>query len=237
MRDMSPALRHKARILAERAAADAAPGGMTGGSAYELMLYKLANDRRSLSNIQSMERKIEVKATLLPEYQDWIDGVLSKGQGGQDDVFTALLVWHIDCGEYARAVEMARYALNHKLTLPDQFNRDIPTMLLDEFSGAFMRGKLAGDPVGAVEILAQVQQMTEHCDAPDQARAKLLKAAAYAMIAVLEQDGRELLTASQRPQAETAYQLMERAVQLFPGVGVKPTMERLRNRIIKAVPG
>jgi hypothetical protein len=24
---------------------------------------------------------------------------------------------------------------------------------------------------------------------------------------------------------------------LFPGVGVKPTMERLRNRIIKAVPG
>jgi hypothetical protein len=34
-----------------------------------------------------------------------------------------------------------------------------------------------------------------------------------------------------------AYQLMERAVQLFPGVGVKPTMERLRTRILKTVPG
>ncbi|SFB12125.1 Phage small terminase subunit [Collimonas sp. OK607] len=237
MADLSPAQRHKTRILAERAAADAAPGGITGGSAYEMMLYKLANDRRSLSSIQSMERKIEVKATLLPEYQDWIDGVLSKGQGGQDDVFTALLVWHIDCGEYVRAVDMARYAVAHKLTLPDQFNRDIPTMLLDEFSAAFLKGKLAGDPVGAVAILAQVQQMTEHCDAPDQARAKLLKAIAYAMLALLEQDGSELLKASQLPQAEAAHQLMERAVQLFPGVGVKPTMERLRTRIVKAVPG
>jgi hypothetical protein len=237
MSDHSPAQRHKARILAERAAADAAPGGMTGGSAYEMMLYKLANDRRSLSSIQSMERKIEVKATLLPEYQDWIDGVLSKGQGGQDDVFTALLVWHIDCGEYARAVEMARYAVTHKLTLPDQFNRDIPTMLLDEFSAAFLKGKLAGDPVLAIEMLTQVQQLTENCDAPDQARAKLLKANAYAMLAVLDRDGAELLKASQLPQAETAHALMERAVALFPGVGVKQTMDRLRARIVKAVPG
>lgn len=235
--NLSPAQRHKARILAERAAADATPGGMTGGSAYEMMLYKLANDRRSLSAIQSMERKIEVKATLLPEYQDWIDGVLSKGNGGQDDVFTALLVWHIDCSEYARAVEMARYAVLHKLTLPDQYNRDIPTMLLDEFSAAFLTGKLAGNPVLAIDILAQVQELTEHCDAPDQARAKLLKARAYAMLVVLGQDGRELLRASELPQAEAAHQLMTRAVELFPGVGVKQTMDRLRARMIKAVPG
>ncbi|MEO6919570.1 MAG: phage terminase small subunit [Collimonas sp.] len=237
MENASPAQRHKARILAERAAADAAPGGITGGSAYEMMLYKLANDRRSLSNIQSMERKIEVKTTLLPEYQDWIDGALAKGHGGQDDVFTALLVWHIDCGEYARAVEMARYAVTHKLTLPDQFNRDIPTMLLDEFSAAFLKGKLAGDPVAAVEILAQVQHMTAHCDAPDQARAKMLKANAYAILAVLDSNSAELLKASQLPQAEAAHALMERAVALFPGVGVKQTMDRLRTRIVKAVPG
>jgi len=237
MSDLSPAQRHKARILAERAAADAAPGGVTAGSAYELMLYKLANDRRTLSNIQSMERKIVVKAELLPEYQDWIDGVLSKGQGGQDDVFTSLLVWHIDCGEYERAVEMARYAVEHKLTLPDQFNRDIPTMLLDEFSAGFLKGKLAADPVAAVEILMQVLQLTDHYDAPDQARAKLLKAAAYAMLAVLDADGGELLTASKLPQAEAIYQLMERALALFPGVGVKQTMDRLRARIVKTVPG
>ena len=175
-------------------------------------------------------------AALLPEYQDWIDAGLAKGQGGQDDVFAALLVWHIDCCEYARTVEMARYAVAHKLTLPDQFNRDIPTMLLDEFSMAYSHGKLADDPAQAVEILAQVQQLTEHCDAPDQARAKLLKAAAYAMVAVLDQAGNELLTASQLPQAEAAHKLMERALALFPGVGVKQVMDRLRTRILKVVP-
>jgi Phage small terminase subunit len=236
MENASPAQRHKARVLAERAAEAAAPGGITHGSAYEMMLYKLANDRRSLGSIQSVARKIEVKATMLPEYQDWIDAVLAKGHGGQDDVFAALLVWHIDCGEFARAVEMARYAVAHKLTLPDQFNRDIPTMLLDEFSMAYSHGKLADDPAQAVEILAQVQHLTEHCDAPDQARAKLFKAAAYAMVAVLDQAGNELLTASQLPQAETAHKLMERALALFPGVGVKQVMERLRTRIAKTVP-
>jgi hypothetical protein len=237
MAELSPAQRHKARVLAERAAADAQPGGMTGGTAYEMMLYKLANDCRSLGSIQSVARKIEVKTKLLPEYQDWIDAVLSAGKGGQDDVFTTLLVWHIDTGDYARAVEMARYAIQHKLALPDQYSRDIPTMLLDEFSTAYASGKLAEDPTLAIDILAQVQQLTEHCDAPDQARAKLFKAAAYAMIAVLDQDGNELLTASQLPQAEAAHQLMERAVALFPGVGVKQVMDRLRTRILKAVPG
>ncbi|WP_442783303.1 phage terminase small subunit [Collimonas fungivorans] len=236
MADLSPAQRHKARILAERAAAEAQPGGVTHGSAYELMLYKLANDRRTLSNIQSVARKIEVKMTLLPEYQDWIDGVLAKGNGGQDDVFTALLVWHIDCGEYARAVEMARYAVAHKLTLPDQYQRDIPTVLLDEFAGAYANGKLAENPAVAVDILTAVQQLTEHCDAPDQARAKLLKANACAMVAVLDQAGTELLAASQRPQAEAAHALMERALALYPGVGVKQTMDRLRTRILKTVP-
>ena len=237
MAELSPAQRHKARVLAERAAADAQPGGVTGGTAYEMMLYKLANDCRSLGGIQSVARKIEVKAKLLPEYQDWIDAVLSAGKGGQDDVFTTLLVWHIDTGEYARAVDMARYAIQHKLALPDQYSRDIPTMLLDEFSTAYASGKLAEDPALAIDILAQVQLLTEHCDAPDQARAKLFKAAAYAMISVLDQTGNELLTASQLPQAEAAHQLMERAVVLFPGVGVKQVMDRLRTRIVKAVPG
>ena len=103
-------------------------------------------------------------------------------------------------------------------------------------------GKLADDPVQAVEMLAQVQQLTEHCDAPDQARAKLFKANAYAyaMAAVLDQDGgNELLTGVadyRRPRRPR--KLMERALALFPGVGGQAkVMDRLRARIVKAVPG
>ena len=96
MAHLSPALRHKARALAAKAAANAPEGHLTAGSAYELMLYKLAEDRRRLKQIQSVKQKIALKAEILPEYQDWIDGVLSAGKGAQDDVLTTLLVWCID---------------------------------------------------------------------------------------------------------------------------------------------
>ena len=68
MSNLSPALRHRARMLAERTAGAAEPLGVTTGNAYDLMLYKLADDRRRLKSIQSVERKIEVKTTLLPDY-------------------------------------------------------------------------------------------------------------------------------------------------------------------------
>ncbi|AIY42981.1 Phage terminase [Collimonas arenae] len=235
-RELSPAQRHKARVLAERAAADASPGGVTGGTAYELMLYKLANDCRNLKLIQSVSKKIERKAVLLPEYQDWIDGVLAAGKGGQDDVLTTLLVWHIDVGDYARALDMAQYAVEHELTLSDQYSRTIPTMLMDEFASAYSGGNLAEDPVQAVAVLTQVAALTNHCDAPDQARAKLYKATAYAMIAVMELTGSDQLTVTQIPQAEQAHGLLQSALKLFPGVGVKQVMERLRTRIAAAAP-
>ena len=71
--------------------------------------------------------------------------MLARGKGCQDDVFTTLLVWHIDIGEYEQAVQIATYALQHKMTLPDQYRRDIPTMLMDEFAGAYLHDKLAND--------------------------------------------------------------------------------------------
>ncbi|MBC7489590.1 MAG: hypothetical protein H7240_06015 [Glaciimonas sp.] len=34
---------------------------------------------------------------MLPEYQDWIEGVLSAGKGGEVDILTTLMVpWYID---------------------------------------------------------------------------------------------------------------------------------------------
>ena len=89
MASTSPAQRHFARITAAQAAQVSAPGTTTKGSAYELMLYKMADDRRRLKQIQSIQRKIEVKATMLPEYRDWVDGVLASGKGAQDDVLTS----------------------------------------------------------------------------------------------------------------------------------------------------
>ncbi|MEM4990634.1 phage terminase small subunit [Collimonas sp. H4R21] len=238
MRELSPAQRHKARVLAEQAAASADPGGPTTGSQYELQLYQLLEDRRRLKNIQSIKSKVVLKAQLLPNYHAWIDGVLAKGKGGQDDVLTTILVWSIDAGDYERAVQMARYAVTHKMTLPDQYNRDIPTMLLDEFSEAFLHGKLAEDPALAANILAQIGELTEGSDAPDQARAKLHKALGYALL-VLADDGddkRDLVDQSLL-YAQAAHGSLTRALELFQGVGVKKDIEILERRLKKAEQG
>src|SRR5450830_1324353 len=204
MANQSPALRHRARMLAERTAGAAAPQGVTTGTAYDLMLYKLSDDRRRLKAIQSVERKIEVKATLLPDYAQWIDGVLAGGKGAQDDVFATLLVWHIDTGEYARALVMAAYALAHKFTLPDTYSRDIATLMLDEFAEGYLHGKLASAPQHAAQVLAAVEELTAASDAPDQARAKLHKAIGLAMIAVLDQADDTDIAPALVAQAETA---------------------------------
>jgi hypothetical protein len=230
----SPALRHQTRMLAAQAAGNAEPEGVTTGNAYELMLCKLADDRRRLKQIQSVKKKIEVKASLLPEYQDWIDAVLENGKGAQDDVVSTLLVWYIDTGSYARALQVAAYAIGHKFTLPDQYSRDIPTMLLDEFSGAYLNGNLIDDPAFAVEVLTAVGTLTEGKDAPDQARAKLHKALAYALIAVIDQTNETDIAPALQEQANAAIKHLRRALELFEGVGVKKDIERLERRIKRA---
>lgn len=234
MASLSPALRHRARMLAERTAGAAEPLGVTTGSAYDLMLYKLSDDRRRLKALQSVERKIEVKATLLPSYAPWIDGVLARGAGAQDDVVATLLVWHIDAGEYDRALVIAAYCMTHRFTLPDGYSRDIASMMLDEFAAAYLQGKLGGDPQHAVAVLAQVEQMTAASDAPDQARAKLHKALGLAMVAVLGQQDDAELAPALLGQANAAMAHLQRARALHESVGVKKDIERLERRIKRA---
>lgn len=234
MANQSPALRHRARMLAERTAGAAEPLGVTTGTAYELMLYKLADDRRRLKAIQSVERKIEVKATLLPSYAQWIDGVLAGGKGAQDDVVATLLVWHIDTGAYDRALVIAGYCMAHRFTLPDGYSRDIPTMMLDEFAAAYLQGKLGEDPQHAVTVLGAVDTMTAASDAPDQARAKLHKAIGLAMVALLDQQDETDIAPALLGQASAAMGQLQRARALSESVGVKKEIERLERRIKRA---
>jgi|SRR5450830_70236 len=231
MAQLSPALRHRERVLAARSAAATEPGGVTVGTAYELMLRQLIEHRRTLKGIQSIERKIVMKATMLPAYQTWIDGVLSAGNGGQDDVFATALVWHIDVGDYDRALQMARYAVEHKFTLPDQYSRNLATMLIDEFSEGYLKGRLADDPPHAVDILAEVCALTDDIDAPDQARAKLHKAIALALLAIVDAASDKDIAPTVVEQARAALQHLQRALELFDGSHVKKNIEVLERRL------
>ncbi|MET0322546.1 MAG: phage terminase small subunit, partial [Duganella sp.] len=200
-------------------AADAAAdtGSMAGASIYELMLVKLHADRRRLKDILSVERKIDVKRELLAEYDAYVDGALVGGRGAQDEVLTNIMVWRIDVGDFAGAMRIGAYALQHGLTMPDQYERTLATVLAEEVAEAALHA-LKVDPNANVEThqLLEVATLTDQHDMPDQVRAKLHKAMGYSLLA-------------KDPTASLRY--LERALELFDRVGVKQDIARLQKQL------
>ena len=219
---MSPARAHLQRhIAAARADAELADGTRIDpalANGYELMLAQLAEHRRQLKQIQSVERKIEHKRRLIPEYTPYIAGALEADRGGQDDVLVTLLVWHIDCAQLAAAVPLARYCLEHGLVMPDHYERSLACIVAEEAAELALRQLAAGEApdVGALEA---IQAMTADRDMPDEVRAKLCKALGYAL-------------RDAYPGAALLH--LERAFQLNSKVGVKKDIERLEREIKKA---
>ncbi|RAS15838.1 phage terminase small subunit [Paraburkholderia bryophila] len=209
----SPAQRHYERVSAEQAAASAAPGeSLAGASAYELMLAKLAADRRRLKAIQSIERKVDVKrAELLPEYVNYVAGALRGGRGAQDDVLTTVMIWRVDAGDFAGALDIARYAIAHRMTLPDQYDRPLATAIAEEFAQAALAAFKLGDTFDA-DQLAEVMALTSAADMHDQVRAKLHKALGKAL---------------QDSDRAAALDHLRRALQLDERAGVKQDIARL----------
>ncbi|MCL1961301.1 MAG: phage terminase small subunit [Desulfovibrionaceae bacterium] len=229
-RRISPVTAHLQRMAAAEAVArTAAPArASAAGHEHELLLAQLYEHRKTLKDIQSVERKIEAKRAMLANYDAYLDGVLQADAGGDDVVLATVLVWHIDAGHWQRALQLAAYALKHGLRLPDQYQRDLPTLLLDEFSDAAIAGQLAGDD--AAQALAAVLQLTEGRDAPDQARAKLHKAIGWAAMGktrTRDVDIKALPLAA----CQAAMGHLSRAIELDAQAGVKKDVERLQRRI------
>lgn len=77
---LSLAQRHRLQALASQEAAAASPAvSMAGGTAYEMQLAQLLQDRLRLKQIQSNEGKAALKLQLLPAYVPYVDGVLAAG--------------------------------------------------------------------------------------------------------------------------------------------------------------
>jgi hypothetical protein len=215
----TPAQRHYERVSAASTAAAAAPGeSLAGASRYELMLAKLATDRRRLKTLQSVERKIVVKREVLPEYADYVAGALEGGRGAQDDVLVTIMVWRIDVGDYAGALAIATYALQHGLTLPDQYSRTMGTVIAEEFAEAALIALKATQEFD-VEQLFNVDKLTLAQDMPDEVRAKLYKAIGYAL--------------DRYPTLALPY--LRRAVELHDRIGVKKDIDRLEKAVTAAI--
>ena len=224
---MSLARQHFQRKTAAAVAAESEPGQPINANAYELQLIRLADAKRALKQVQSIERKAEVKRRVLPEFAPWIQGALEAGRGGQDDVLMTCMVWSIDIGDYPAALEIAAYALQHKLTLPDQYKRDVATLVAEEIAERSMTPQALGNGPD-IASLDRALLLTSESDMPDEVRAKLHKALgqAHQALSGIGGDG-----TPDKDAAQNALAHFKRALELHDRVGVKKEIERLERAL------
>ncbi|CNB36238.1 phage terminase small subunit [Yersinia ruckeri] len=210
---LSPARRH---FLRQSAAEQQRDNPLRHATGYERLLQQLRADEKKLRMFRSMERKAELKREMLPAYTPWVAGVLSSGTGAQDAVLMTVMVWRLDTGDIAGALEIAPYALRHKLVSPDSFTRPTPYLLVEVVAETALRAYDREQPVDIAPLL-QTMELTEQEDMPDQVRAKLHKITGY----VLAKSGK----------AELALNHLKRALQLHRGCGVIKDIERLERQL------
>lgn len=212
--NLSPAARHRAAALSQKEVVNIAAGP---NPTYRLLQLKLREDKQALKAKQSIQAKIELKRDLVGHYDEWINATLSAGSGDPDTLLTTLMLWHIDIGSFGVALDIAEYALEHNLTMPDAHQRTLATVVAEEI--AETAKKLASSNEISSEQVAQVLRastITAAADMPDQVRAKLAR-----------QVG-ELTEADQPVFALEQYQT---ALKFDENSGVKGAIKRLSKQL------
>jgi hypothetical protein len=178
---MTPAQRHYARKMAAQAAVEArtpANGAQARATAaaseYELQRARLGVDLRRLSEIQSIDRKIELKRELVPGYVDWVRGVLDADSGAADEVLVQVMIWSFDVGAWYDAMALGAYVLRHHLEMPSRFESTPGTFMVDTVADAAAQARKLKEAF-PLDVLFAIEDLTVGEDMPDQARAKLLK--------------------------------------------------------------
>ncbi|MBE0398289.1 terminase [Citrobacter amalonaticus] len=221
---LTPAQRHFQKVMAERRG-QADEESDIQRTAHEQILHRLRMDLSRLSGVQSEETKAEMKKSMLPEYEGWIEGTLDGDSGRQDEVITRLMVWAIDCRDYVLAMKLGRYVVRHGLTLPDNFNRTAATFLTEEMSKPLLTLAAAdadADLSSGIAVLDEVADIVADSDMPDVVRAKLCKARALA-----RRGATDITTKAE------ALALFREALTRNPNAGVKKEIATLAREVKK----
>lgn len=221
---LTPAQRHFQKVMAERRG-QADEESDIQRTAHEQILHRLRMDLSRLSGVQSEETKAEMKKSMLPEYEGWIEGTLDGDSGRQDEVITRLMVWAIDCRDYVLVMKLGRYVVRHGLTLPDNFNRTAATFLTEEMSKPVLTLAAAdadADLSASTAVLDEVAEIVADSDMPDVVRAKLCKARALA-----RRGATDITTKAE------ALALFREALTRNPNAGVKKEIATLAREVKK----
>ena len=212
--NMTPAQRHRQAALAQKEVTNITAGP---NQAYRMLQLKLREDKQALKSKQSIQAKIELKRELVGHYDEWINATLSAGKGDQDNLLTTLMLWHIDIGNFGRALDIAEYAMKHDLKMPDAHQRTLATVVAEEIADTAK--KLAtGNEITDQQIakVLRASTITAEEDMPDQVRAKLARQVGELTEAVMP---------------EFALEQFQTALKFDENSGVKGSIKRLEKQL------
>ncbi len=210
----SPALAHKKRVQAERAALAAASAGAELSTEYELALANLDQQLRALKSTKSMVTKTTMKADWLAgEWRTYIDTALSEDSGQPDAILSRLFVWACDTASVDDAMNIGTYLIKHDLPAPDGFTRSMAEVFAEEIAEM----ALANNEVSvSAEILDEVLDIIDGYDLQDEISAKLHRALG---VAYAETD------------KEKAIEHLKTAIKYNEKVGAKPLLKSLEKAL------
>lgn len=205
----------------------------------------MAQAKRRLKALKSMEARAQLKRELLPEFAPWVAGVLVAADEAQfkdpafravqDDVVISVLIWTLDVGDLGAAAHLFAFARRHGWGLPATFKRSLGTFVAEE-AAAYANAALDGDRDVDLTPLRQIEQQVTDEDMPDEVRAQLHKAlgriyARQAEAAPVE--GEPVMAGAKRARRERAIEHLQRALDLDGQSGVKGDLARLRKAVAK----
>jgi len=207
-------------------------------AAKQIML-RLTHDLRRLKDIKSVANKIVAKRQMIPEYLSWIEGELAAGEAVErgklatslaSEILPTVMVWAIDTAQWPLALRLAAHVLRHDVALPARYERDAPTLILEEIAEAAIRDQVKGVPF-PIDVLHQVEHLVDGVDMHDQPRAKMVKAISAELVRACESlpEGSPDRIAG----ATAAIERLREAVELDPRIGVKSVIQRLEKSLPK----
>ena len=213
---MSHASKHFAKVNAKKQTEATPPNQNVDRTQYEKMLLLLDSHKRRLKQIQSLQVKIAKKQEFLPEYQSYLDGVVSAETSPQDDVLVTIMLWNFDCGNLEQALKLGEYALQQKMVMPEQFKRSLACVIAEELADIVVKNPEECQ----LALVNKAIELTNDQDMPDEVRAKLYKA-----------KGLVLEIKSEFSEAFTAFQ---KALELDHKCGVKGILQKIEKKLKEA---
>ncbi|AOA08371.1 phage terminase small subunit [Pseudomonas sp. TMW 2.1634] len=227
---MSHALAHKRRVqlLGPTAGAPApvySPSTALDSTAnglkhLKLMEVSIAKDLERISGIDSRELRQQLKREeLLPKYLDYVQRYLDSKLIFPNPVMMQVLVWLFDTQQFTQGLQLAQVAMVQEQELPERFKRNVQTFVADEvIDWAEAEYKAGRTPEPYVSDLLHLVdgewQLFER-----------IPARYHKLLGIISIDLEEWAQAISH---------FERAIELYPEIGVGTRLDAARKALKKA---